>query len=117
MYRAVVKSHHCATAMKLNIFVNVKASALPNKEGREMSGNFIQRGDGRRLRAQGTFRRQALTPEYCPNEGHKIGEVREAASNGVMDEGSGKVQEASTYLKLHKRDTILERSGKGHPTG
>ena len=40
MYLAVVEIHHCAAA------VNPKASALPNKEGRGMSGKFIQWGDG-----------------------------------------------------------------------
>ena len=43
MYLAVVEIHHSAAAL------NVKASALPNKEGRECQGNFIQRGDGRRF--------------------------------------------------------------------
>ena len=43
---------------------------------------------------------------------YKIKKVREKSSNGVMDEGSGKVQEASAHMHLHKRDTRLERAGK-----
>ena len=47
---AVIESHVTTT--------DAEASALPDKDGH---GNVIQRGDGRRLRAPGTFRMQALT--------------------------------------------------------
>ena len=74
----------------------------------------------------GRFRWQTLTAA-CPNERDTIGKVRETSSNGVMEEGSGKVHRASTYLALHKRETYIgnvsetssngvmdERSGKVH---
>ena len=38
VYLAVVESHHCAAAPNMN------ASALPNKEGREMSGQLHPTG-------------------------------------------------------------------------
>ena len=40
VYLAVVEIHHCAVAP----VSNVKASALPNKEGREMSGQLHPTG-------------------------------------------------------------------------
>ena len=36
-----------------------------------------------------------------------VGNVSEAASNGVMEEGSGKVHRASTYLQLRTRETYI----------
>ena len=48
----------------------------------------------------GRFRRRALT-YGCTRETrsrYKIGKVRERSSNGVMDEGSGKIQEASAHV-------------------
>ena len=42
VYLAVVEIHRAAP--------NEKASALPNKKGRECQDNFIQRGDGRTFR-------------------------------------------------------------------
>ena len=37
----------------------------------------------------------------------KEGNITERSSNGVMEEGSGKVHRASKYLALHKRETYI----------
>ena len=62
-------------------------------------------------------------PPSCKTEG----EVRELSSNGVMEEGAGKVQRASTYSALalpkreidreRERERRSERSEKFYPTG
>ena len=57
--------------------------------------NVIQRGDGRRFRegSEGEHaRRRAAQTRYA------IGQVREVSSNGVMDEGSGKIHKASAHV-------------------
>ena len=68
--------------------------ARENQTGYSQSVNCIQWGDGRRFR-------ESLEGEHsrCPaRTRYKIGKVREMSSNGVMDEGPGKIQEASAHV-------------------
>ena len=54
MYLAVVEIHHSAAAL------NVKASALPNKEGRDISGQLHPTGCWKHV--LGRLRKRELTP-------------------------------------------------------